>query len=144
MFVPPSPQPKRHTEVWGRRRKATTPWAIFSTAPRAISPLTTSVLPNLVGEGPDTGPSAPDAKEDNLANFISCVISRKKEDLERPSRKAHFSAGLAHLANASYRLGRTLNFDPQTEQVKNDAEANSLLCGEERGYRPPFVIPQQV
>ena len=97
-----------------------------------------------LGKSQQPGPSAPEAKEDHFANFISCVISRKKEDLRAPIEEGHFSAGLAHLANASYRLGRTLNFDPQTEQVKNDAEANSLLCGEERGYRPPFVIPQQV
>jgi Oxidoreductase family, C-terminal alpha/beta domain len=51
---------------------------------------------------------------------------------------------LAHLANASYRLGRTLNFDPETELVIHDDEANHLLCDGARGYRPPFVVPKQV
>jgi hypothetical protein len=41
-------------------------------------------------------------------------------------------------------LGRTLNFDPETQQVKNDDEANRLLCEEERGYRAPFVVPEKV
>jgi hypothetical protein len=41
-------------------------------------------------------------------------------------------------------LGRTLNFDPETQLVKNDDEANRLLCDESRGYRPPFVVPKQV
>jgi len=48
------------------------------------------------------------------------------------------------VANASYRLGRTLNFDPKTEQVMGDAEANRMLRGADRGYRKPFVIPEQV
>jgi hypothetical protein len=54
------------------------------------------------------------------------------------------SSGLAHLANASYRLGRTLNFDPDTQLVKNDEEANLLLREGDRGYRAPFVVPEHV
>ena len=72
------------------------------------------------------------------------MISRKKEDLRAPIEEGHFSAGLAHLANASYRLGRTLDFDPETQMVKNDDEANRILCDEGRGYRAPFVVPKQV
>ncbi len=49
-----------------------------------------------------------------------------------------------HLANASYRLGRSLKFDPETERVIDDEEANRLLYGLERGYRDPFVIPESV
>ena len=97
-----------------------------------------------LGRGQQPGPSAPEAPEDHFANFIGCVISRKKEDLRAPIEEGHYSSGLAHLANASYRLGRTLNFDPETQQVKNDEEANRLLCEEERGYRAPFVVPEKV
>ncbi len=68
----------------------------------------------------------PETPEDHFANFIVCVISRKKQDLRAPIEEGHFSAGLAHLANASYRLGRTLDFDPETQLVKNDDEANRL------------------
>jgi hypothetical protein len=49
-----------------------------------------------------------------------------------------------HLANASYRLGRTLNFDPETEQVIGDEEANQLLRDGGRGYRAPYTVPEQV
>ena len=49
-----------------------------------------------------------------------------------------------HLANASYRLGRTLNFDPETEQVIGDEEANHLLRDADRGYRAPFTVPEEV
>lgn len=97
-----------------------------------------------LGKEQQPGPSAGESEEDHFANFVGCVISRKKEDLRAPVEEGHISAGLIHLANASYRLGRTLMFDPETEQVKGDNEANHLLRDGERGYRPPFVVPEQV
>lgn len=97
-----------------------------------------------LGRGQQPGPAGPEGKDDHFANFIACVVSRKKEDLRAPIEEGHISAGLAHLANASYRLGRTLNFDPQTQLVINDEEANRLLRGVDRGYRAPFVVPEQV
>lgn len=97
-----------------------------------------------LGKGQQPGPSAGESAEDHFANFVSCVISRKKEDLRAPVEEGHISAGLIHLANASYRLGRTLTFDPQTEEVAGDEEANRLLRDGDRGYRPPFVVPEQV
>ena len=49
---------------------------------------------------------------------------------------------LVHLANISYRLGRTLNFDAEDDDsVKGDAEANKMLT---REYRKPFVVPEKV
>jgi hypothetical protein len=97
-----------------------------------------------LGKEQQPGPSAGEAAEDHFANFVSCVISRKKEDLRAPIEEGHVSAGLIHLANASYRLGRTLAFDPETEQVKGDDEANQLLRDADRGYRAPFVVAEQV
>jgi predicted dehydrogenase len=97
-----------------------------------------------LGRNQQPGPSAPETPEDHFANFIACVISRRKEDLRAPIEEGHSSAGLAHLANASYRLGRTLNFDPETQMVKNDDEANRLLREADRGYRSPFVVPEEV
>jgi hypothetical protein len=48
---------------------------------------------------------------------------------------------LIHLANTSYRLGRSLKFDPETEMVIGDDEANKMLRGT---YRAPYVIPEEV
>jgi hypothetical protein len=48
------------------------------------------------------------------------------------------------MTNVSYRLGRTLNFDPETERALADEEANRLLRGDDRGYRAPFTIPEHV
>jgi len=80
----------------------------------------------------------------HFKNFIDCVISRKKEDLHAPIEEGHISCGLMHLANASYRLGRTIHFNPETEQVIGDEEAAKLLRDGDRGYRAPFTIPEQV
>ena len=81
---------------------------------------------------------------DHFANFIDCVRSRKKEDLNAAVEEGYISAALVHLANVSYRLGRTLHFDPETEQVIGDDEANSLLRDGDRGYRAPFTVPEKV
>jgi predicted dehydrogenase len=81
---------------------------------------------------------------DHFANFISCVRSRKAAELRAPIEEGHISCALVHLANASYRLGRGLRFDPETEQVVDDEAANRLLSDGDRGYRAPFVVPENV
>ncbi|MEX0938724.1 MAG: Gfo/Idh/MocA family oxidoreductase [Pirellulales bacterium] len=43
-----------------------------------------------------------------------------------------------NLQETNYALGRTLQFDPQSERFVGDDEANQLLT---RDYRPPFVVP---
>ena len=45
------------------------------------------------------------------------------------------------LDNAEYTLGRTLKFDPKSEQFVGDEAANALLT---RNYRPPYVVPEIV
>jgi predicted dehydrogenase len=81
---------------------------------------------------------------DHFANFIDCVRSRKKEDLNAPIEQGHISAALVHLANASYRLGRTLRFDPTTEQIIEDDDANRLLRDGDRRDRIPFELPEKL
>ena len=51
------------------------------------------------------------------------------------------SSALCHLTNISYRLGRKLVFDPATETLHGDAEANRLLT---RTYRAPYLLPEKV
>jgi predicted dehydrogenase len=81
------------------------------------------------------------ASGDHYANFVDCVRSRRAEDIHSPIEEAHISTTLVHLVNASYRLGRTLRFDPRQEQVIGDDEANRLLRGT---YRPPYVVPEEI
>jgi len=48
-------------------------------------------------------------------NFIDCVRSRKREDLDNDILEGHMSAALGHLGVISYRTGRKLVFDPDSE-----------------------------
>ena len=96
-----------------------------------------------LGEEQEPGPSATEGGN-NWANFIDCVRSRKKEDLHARIEDAHVSCTLLHLGNAAYRLGRSLNFDPATQQVVGDDEANRLLRDGDRGYRAPYIVPEEV
>jgi len=80
----------------------------------------------------------------HFQNFVDCVISRKKEDLNAPIEEGHLSCALVHLANASYRLKRTVNFNPDTQQVIGDEEAAELVRDGGRGYRAPFTVPEEV
>ena len=43
----------------------------------------------------------------NWANFIECVRSGKKENLNAPTEEGHIPSALVHLANVSYRLGQS-------------------------------------
>ncbi|HWQ54427.1 MAG TPA: Gfo/Idh/MocA family oxidoreductase [Bryobacteraceae bacterium] len=77
----------------------------------------------------------------HMQNFIDAVRSRKATDLNAPIDEGNLSSELMHLANISYRLGRTLNFDAKTLSIKGDPEANRMFT---RAYRAPFVVPQKV
>lgn len=78
---------------------------------------------------------------DNWANFIQAVRSRKREDLNAPIEEGAISTTLVHLANISYRLGRTLYFDATKYECTGDEEATRMFT---RNYRPPFVVPEKV
>jgi hypothetical protein len=72
---------------------------------------------------------------------LKAVRSHKRSDLNCDILEGHISATLCHLANTSYRLGRSLSFDPEAENFGSDSEANALLS---RNYREGFVVPAQV
>ncbi|HEY7305996.1 MAG TPA: Gfo/Idh/MocA family oxidoreductase [Bryobacteraceae bacterium] len=97
---------------------------------------------SFLGASEEPGPArvAP-LKNEHFVNFIECVRSRKAENLHAPILEGYLSTTLVHLANASYRLGRTINFDPESESVIGDSEATELLKGT---YRAPFIVPEKV
>ena len=78
---------------------------------------------------------------DHYLNFIEAVRSRKRESLNAEVEEGAASTVLVHLANISYRVGRTINFDPKTMAILSDAEASKLMT---REYRKPFVVPEKV
>ena len=90
------------------------------------------------------GPPIDAASEKSVShfeNFISCVRSRRVEDLYCDILEGHMSTTLAHLANISYRTGRKLVFDPDKEQFVADQEANRYLT---REYRKPYTMPDKI
>jgi predicted dehydrogenase len=83
--------------------------------------------------GDDTGP--------HMDNFLSAVRSRNYKDLHADVAIGVMSANLVHLANASYRVKRELQFDNSTHKFVNDKEADQYLT---RHYRAPYVVPEKV
>jgi len=75
----------------------------------------------------------------HFANFLNAMRSRKQAELNAPIEEGAPSTMLVHLANISYRLGRTLYFDAATMSCKGDDEANRMFT---RDYRKPFVVPK--
>jgi predicted dehydrogenase len=74
-----------------------------------------------------------------FVNFIDVVRSRKREDQLAEIEEGAISTMLIHLANISYRTGRTLYFDPVTYSCKGDAEATAMFT--RTHYRSPFTVP---
>src|SRR6185312_1254024 len=65
---------------------------------------------------------------DHFGNFIACVKSRKSENLNAEIAVGHVSAGLCHLANISYRLGKDEPFNSRTGAVKGNDFASETLA----------------
>jgi predicted dehydrogenase len=71
-----------------------------------------------------------DRAEDELGwghvdNFVAAIRDgvRLNADIE----EGHRTVALVHLANTAIRVGRSLDFDPQAEQVVDDAQASQLM-----------------
>jgi predicted dehydrogenase len=93
-----------------------------------------------LGKEHQPGPQATSV-ENHMANFIEVVRTRRMADLRADIEEGAISCALIHLANISYRLGRTLNLDPATLTCVGDAEANAMFT---RNYRAPYVVPKAV
>lgn len=93
-----------------------------------------------LGKEQEPGPSRHE-EGNHWANFIEAVRSRKQSDLNAPIEEGFLSTQLVHLANISYRLGRTLNFDAAAGLCRGDDEANAMFT---RNYRAPYVVPENV
>ncbi len=77
-------------------------------------------LPKMdVKRGPGSG---------HFANFIQAVRSRRVEDLNADILQGHYSAALIHMANASYRLGEEVPFNPQTKAFGDNKDAYEALA----------------
>lgn len=72
-------------------------------------------------------------------NFVDALRAGDPKILTCDVLEGHLSSTLPHLANISYRVGRSLTFDGKTEQFVGDKDADKLLT---REYRKGFEIPK--
>ena len=76
-----------------------------------------------------------------FSNFFQAIREGRPDILNAEIEDIHLSNAFCHLGNISYRLGRELRFDPETETFPGDKEANELLT---RQYHPKFQLPEKV
>jgi len=74
---------------------------------------------------------------DHHQNFLDCVRSRGKTIT--PAETAHRSASVGHLGVIAMEVGRKIKWDPATETVIGDPEAERLLG---HSYRKPWQLPE--
>jgi predicted dehydrogenase len=78
-----------------------------------------------------------DSTRQHMENFLKACRSRNHKELTAEIEIGAISAGLCHLANISYRVGRRLQFDRTQLKFVGDPEADRLLT---REYRKPYVV----
>jgi predicted dehydrogenase len=74
---------------------------------------------------------------DHYQNFLDCVRSRGKTIT--PAETAHRSASVGHLGVIAMEVGRKIRWDPATETIIGDPEAERLLG---HSYRKPWQLPE--
>jgi predicted dehydrogenase len=93
-----------------------------------------------LGEKREVGPAGKGLGS-HYAAFIRAIREMDPKATNTSIEEGFYSCALGHLANISYRLGRSLDFDPATLRFPHDEEANRLLT---REYRAPFIVPEKV
>jgi predicted dehydrogenase len=73
---------------------------------------------------------------DHQQNFLDCVRSRALTIA--PCETAHRSASVGHLGVIAIETGRKIRWDPVTETILEDPDAERLLS---RSYRKPWHLP---
>jgi len=80
-----------------------------------------SVLDEVIGPGEERLYKS----GDHMQNFVDCIKSRRVTIA--PCEVAHRSASIGHLGQIAMMLGRKIRFNPDTEEILDDATASSLL-----------------
>lgn len=78
---------------------------------------------------------------DHYSNFIAAIRANDQKLAQGDIREGFYSCALMHLGNISYRLGKSLEFDPVRMKFINAPDADAMLT---REYRKPFVVPDEV
>jgi predicted dehydrogenase len=89
---------------------------------------------NLVKQGHgDSGQT----QQAHIRNFLDAVRSRRRESLNQEIYSGHVSTAMCHAGNISWRTGKKLRFDANTEKF-DDAGANQYVG---REHRKGFELP---
>ncbi len=73
----------------------------------------------------------------HVRNFLDCIRSRRRPNVD--IEEGHLASALSHLGNIVARSGRSIRFDPKSETVIADGEANKLV---RRAYRDHWATPR--
>ena len=76
-------------------------------------------------------------QQDHIRNFLDAVHSRKRESLNQEIYSGHVSTVMCHAGNISWRTGKKLRLDAQTETF-DDPQANQYVG---RQHRRGFELP---
>jgi hypothetical protein len=93
------------------------------------------------GEDDFGDPMMAATEDGHFANFIRALRAGDPGLLTCPIEVGFMSSALPLLANISYRLDRSLVFDPARERFVRDKPADRLLT---RDYRKPYIVPRTV
>ena len=77
----------------------------------------------------------------HMQNFFQAIRARDYQLLHADVAIGARAAAFVHLANISYRVGRTLKVDQSTGHFVGDEQANALFT---RNYREPYIVPAVV
>jgi predicted dehydrogenase len=69
-------------------------------------------------------------------DFLDCIRSRKRPRVD--IEEGHWASSLAHLGNIVARTGRAIRYDPNSETIPGDGEANRMI---RREYRKHWSTP---
>jgi hypothetical protein len=99
--------------------------------------------------GPKSEPGPSKADEEHtmadlphFQNWVAAIRARDHKVLRADIEEGHKSMVLCLLARTAFQVGRHLQFDPKSETVVGDDEANDLL--NKPTYRKPYIVPEQV
>ena len=84
----------------------------------------------------------PMANTPHFRNWIDAIRAGDHTVLHADIEEGHKSTAMSILARTSYQVGRPLKFDPETERVLGDEEADALCNAPV--YRKPYVVPRSV
>jgi predicted dehydrogenase len=96
----------------------------------------TASRPELFAKDFDPGPIKAYASKNHVENFLDGV--RTRTECIAPAEIGHRSITPGHLGYVSQTLGRPLKWNPETETVEGDPEADALLKAVD--YRPPWAL----